>query len=375
MTEPGGVGNQDTTVREVHASAYTIPTDTPEADGTLAWTSTTLILVTACAGDETGFGWTYGPPAGAGFVNDELAAKVCGCNALDVGRAFDTMVKSVRNAGRAGVGGYAISAVDIALWDLKARLLGLALHRLLGAVRERVAVYGSGGFTTYDDAALREQLSRWVDEQQIPRVKIKIGESWGSCPGRDSSRMRLAREIIGPATELFVDANGGYGRKQAIRVMRDATDLDITWFEEPVSSDDLDGLREVRDAVDADVAAGEYGSDVVYFRRMCEAGAVDCLQVDASRCGGITEWLRAAAVAAAHGLQVSGHCAPHLHAHVAAATPNLRHLEWFYDHVRVESIAFDGTLDPTGGSVRPDSSAPGHGLIVRYADLDQFRCR
>jgi L-alanine-DL-glutamate epimerase-like enolase superfamily enzyme len=149
----------------------------------------------------------------------------------------------------------------------------------------------------------------------------------------------------------------------------------VTWFEEPVSSDDLDGLREVRDAVAQDVAAGEYGYDLTYFRRMCQAGAVDCLQVDASRCGGVTEWLRAAAVAASYGLGVSGHCAPHLHAHAAAAIPNLRHLEWFHDHVRIESVFFDGVLDPAGGAVRPDPHAPGLGLTLRGPDVERYRVR
>ena len=147
----------------------------------------------------------------------------------------------------------------------------------------------------------------------------------------------------------------------------------MRWFEEPVSSDDLDGLREVRDRGPADVAAGEYGYDLSYFRRMCAAGAVDCLQADVSRCGGITEWLRAAAVAAAHGLQISGHCAPHLHAHVAAAVPNLRHLEWFHDHVRIESMLFDGALDPAGGVIRPAPAAPGLGLVFRDADAKPYR--
>src|SRR6202035_4293652 len=141
---------------------------------------------------------------------------------------------------------------------------------------------------------------------------------------------------IGPDAELFVDANGGYTRKQAVRMALAMADQDVTWFEEPVSSDDLDGLREVRDQVTPDVTAGEYGYDLVYFARMVDAGPVDCLQIDVTRCGGITEWLRAAAVAAARGLQVSGHCAPNLHAHVAAAAQNFRHLEDFHDHVRIE---------------------------------------
>jgi L-alanine-DL-glutamate epimerase-like enolase superfamily enzyme len=204
-------------------------------------------------------------------------------------------------------------------------------------------------------------------------VKIKIGESWGSRTSRDLSRMGQARRVIGEDAELYVDANGGYTAKQAVRVMEAAADLDVRWLEEPVSSDDLAGLRQVRDAVRADVAAGEYGYDLFYFRRVCEAGAVDCLQADLSRCGGITEWLRVAAVAAAYGLRISGHCAPHLHAHVAAATPNLRHLEWFHDHVRIESLFFDGALDPAGGVLRLDAKAPGNGLTLRRADAEPYR--
>jgi L-alanine-DL-glutamate epimerase-like enolase superfamily enzyme len=236
-----------------------------------------------------------------------------------------------------------------------------------------VPVYGSGGFTTYDEARLAEQLGGWVHGQGIPRVKIKIGESWGTRTDRDLERIRQARAVIGDEAALFVDANGGYTAKQAVRVAAAMAESDVTWFEEPVSSDDLGGLGFVRGLVRPDVAAGEYIWDLTDARRMLAAGAVDCLQADASRCGGITEWQRVAALAEAHGLEVSGHCAPHLHAAVAAAAPNLRHLEWFHDHVRIESLAFDGTLDPTGGAVRPDDGAPGHGLTLREADLAQHR--
>ncbi|MFB4319177.1 enolase C-terminal domain-like protein [Actinomadura sp. 21ATH] len=366
-------GGADPAVDAVEAAAYTVPTDVPEADGTLAWDSTTLVLVEASAAGVTGLGWTYGPPACAALVRGELAGVVRGRAALDVGGAWEAMVRAVRDDGRPGAVGYAISAVDVALWDLKARLLGLPLHRLLGAVRERVPVYGSGGFTTYDEERTATQLGEWTCRLRIPRVKIKIGESRGTETGRDLERMRLAREVVGPAVELYVDANGGYSRKQAVRVMREAADLDVRWLEEPVPSDDLAGLREVRGAVLPDVAAGEYGYDLAYFQRMCRAGAVDCLQADISRCGGITEWFRAAAVAAAHGLEISGHCAPHLHAHAAAATPGFRHLEWFHDHVRIESMLFDGVLDPAGGAVVPDPDAPGLGLAFKRADAEPYR--
>jgi L-alanine-DL-glutamate epimerase-like enolase superfamily enzyme len=363
----------DTAIESVGASVYTVPTDAPEADGTLSWDSTTMVLVQIRAANVTGTGWTYGSPACAAIVAGKLAGVVCGRDPMDTAGAFEAMVRAVRNDGRPGAVGYAISAVDVALWDLKARLLGLSLPRLLGAVRTEVPVYGSGGFTTYSDRQLADQLGGWAVEQRIPRVKIKVGESWGTAAGRDLERMARAREVIGPETELFIDANGGYSRKQAVRIMSAASDLDVRWLEEPVSSDDLDGLREVRNAVRADVTAGEYGYDLAYFQRMCAAQAVDCLQADVSRCGGITEWLRTAAVAASYGLEISGHCAPHLHAAVATAVPNLRHLEWFHDHVRIESMFFDGALDPAGGTVHPDPDAPGLGLTLRAADAERYR--
>jgi L-alanine-DL-glutamate epimerase-like enolase superfamily enzyme len=364
---------QTSVIDGVEVAVYTVPTDAPEGDGTLAWASTTMILVQVHAGHTVGTGWTYGSTGVATVITGKLAGIITGHDALDVGSAWTAMVTAVRNDTRQGAVGYAISAVDVALWDLKARLLDLPLHRLLGTVRDEVPVYGSGGFTTYTQTQLRDQLDGWVQKQQIPRVKIKIGESWGTRERRDLDRIRQTRDVIGPHVELYVDANGGYQRKQAIRVLRAAADQDIRWAEEPVSSDDLNGLREIRDAVTADVTAGEYGYDLPYFQRMCAAGAVDCLQADVSRCGGITEWLRVAAVAASHGLQISGHCAPHLHAHAAAATPNLRHLEWFHDHIRIESQFFDGTLDPTGGAVSPDRSAPGHGLTLRRESAQRYR--
>ncbi len=361
-------------VTGLESAAYTVPTDAPEADGTMSWDSTTLVLVRVHAAGQTGLGWTYAPEACAELVTGTLGPVVTGLDAFDIPAAAEAMARTVRNVGRTGLACYAISAVDCALWDLKARLLGLPLHRLLGSVRREVAIYGSGGFTTYGERQLQDQLAGWAHGQQIPRVKIKIGQGRGSNEARDLARIQQARVAIGPDTALFVDANGAYTAKQAIRVLRAAATDRVSWFEEPVSSDHLAGLRTVRRAVDADVAAGEYGTGLFYFRRLCDAGAVDCLQADVSRCGGITEWLRIAAIAAAHGLEVSGHCAPHLSVAVAAATPNFRHLEWFHDHVRIENLFFDGTLDPHGGTVRP-GDRPGNGLSLRSTETERYRVR
>ncbi|MFC0865966.1 enolase C-terminal domain-like protein [Sphaerimonospora cavernae] len=360
-------------IDDVRAAAYRVPTDRPEADGTFAWDATTMVVAEIRTGEVTGTGWTYAPAAAAPFVAEMLAPVVTGAAALDIPGIWQAMAGRVRNAGRPGLAFYAISAVDVALWDLKARLLGVPLVSLFGAARDRVPVYGSGGFTTYDDDATAAHLRHWVHERGIPRVKIKIGESWGTAPARDLHRVALAREVIGPDAELYVDANGGYPAKQAVRMERRMRDHDVRWFEEPVSSDDLAGLRLVRERADADVAAGEYGGDQDYFTRMCEADAVDCLQIDATRCGGFTGWFGAAAVAAGHNLQVSAHCAPNLHVPAAAATPNLRHVEWFHDHVRIESELFDGAADPAGGAVRVGADRPGLGLTLRHGAAERYR--
>ncbi|MGN6611809.1 MAG: enolase C-terminal domain-like protein [Angustibacter sp.] len=360
------MAGQSPVVEELTTTVLTVPTDAPESDGTAEWTSTTMVVVRARSAGVTGLGWTYGPAACGALVDGLLREVVVGRPVAAVTGTWAAMVHRARNATRAGAVGYAISAVDVALWDLKARLLDTALADLLGRAHDQVPVYGSGGFTSYDDDRLAEQLRGWAVEQQIPRVKIKIGRPGGVHHDRDVERMMVSRNAIGPDAQLFVDANGAYSAKQALRTIEAARDAgaDVTWFEEPVSSDDLDGLRLVRDHTASDVAAGEYGTDVGYFRRMCTAGAVDCLQADATRCGGYTEWLRAAAVAASFELDVSAHCAPNLHAPVAAAVPNLRHIEWFHDHVRIEQQLLRGALDPQGGAVVPDSDRPGHGLTL-----------
>ncbi len=364
---PGGA-----VVSSVRAAAYTVLTDAPEGDGTLTWDSTTLVVVEVCADGVLGTGWTYTAAAAAPLIRHVLAPVVEGSDALATVSTWEAMVRALRNIGRTGLGGMALSAVDTALWDLRARLLGVPLHRLLGSDLTSVPLYGSGGFTTYDHDQLVEQLTGWVHDDGMEAVKIKIGESWGRRESRDLDRVRQSREIVGPDVGLFVDANGGYTVGQAIRVGRALDELDVHWFEEPVSSDDLAGLRHVREHTRSDTAAGEYGDSLDYFHTMLGARALDCVQVDITRCGGTTELLRIAALAAAAQIDVSGHCAPHLHAPVLAASSNLRHLEYFHDHVRIERMFFDGTPDPVNGRL-PLSHLPGHGLMFRGETAERYR--
>jgi L-alanine-DL-glutamate epimerase-like enolase superfamily enzyme len=355
-------------VERVSVSAYEIPTDEPESDGTLEWDSTTLVLVEVAGGGETGLGFTYSDASAARLIEGKLADVVSGCDVMSPQAAWSAMQSAVRNLGQQALSAMAISAVDVALWDLKARLLGVALADLLGRFHERARVYGSGGFTSYSDERLAEQLAGWAAEG-IPRVKMKVGRD----PDRDLERVRVARSAIGPNVELMVDANGAWERKQALRWMeRLAEEFSVTYVEEPVTSDDLDGLRLLRDRAPAgmNVAAGEYGWDLPYFARM--APCVDIQQADVTRCGGITGLLRVDAVCKEHSIPFSAHCAPAISAHACSAMETFTHLEYFHDHVRIESMLFDGTLAPEGGELRPDSSRPGLGLELRREAAEEY---
>ncbi|MBV9785176.1 MAG: mandelate racemase [Acidisphaera sp.] len=358
-------------IERLRAHAYTIPTDKPEADGTIAWDSTTLVLVEIEAGGQTGLGYSYADESIVGLITGKLTEAVGQGDAMDTGAAWLAMQRSVRNLGRQGLAACAISAVDTALWDLKAKLAGLPLCLLLGRFRDAVPIYGSGGFTTYTDDELREQFSGWIERDGCAWVKMKIG----THPEQDPHRVGIARAAIGERG-LFVDANGALTVKQALGEMQGfLREHGVLWFEEPVSSDDLEGLRRLRDRAPApmEVAAGEYGYESDYFRRMLQSGAVDVQQADATRCGGITGFLQAAALCEAFHIDLSGHCAPALHLHAACAAPRFRHLEWFHDHVRIEHMLFDGAPVPADGKIQPDLSRPGLGLAFKHQDAERYR--
>jgi L-alanine-DL-glutamate epimerase-like enolase superfamily enzyme len=356
-------------VERLKVSAFKIPTDAPESDGTFAWDSTTLVLVEAEAAGNTGIGYSYADTAAAALIKDTLAEVVRGRDAMAVPGHWVAMVQAIRNLGRPGIASMAIAAVDTALWDLKARILDVPLVTLFGAVRDGVPVYGSGGFTSYSVAKLQQQLGGWSDNG-IARVKMKIGRD----PERDIERVRAAREAIGPGTELFVDANGAYSRKQALAMAEAFDEFGVSWFEEPVSSDDLAGLRLLRDRAPPgmNIAAGEYGYDLRYFRRMLKAGAVDVLQADATRCAGFTEFLKVDALCEARCMPLSSHCAPILHLHPCCASPRVRHMEYFHDHVRIATMLFDGVPAPVDGVLHPNLSRPGLGLEFKHADAQQY---
>jgi L-alanine-DL-glutamate epimerase-like enolase superfamily enzyme len=362
---------RDAAIRRVAARAFEVPTDQPEADGTLSWDKTTMVLVEIEAGGATGIGYTYADASLVPLIAGKLAAIAQERDAFDIAGIDAALWRGVRNLGRSGLAATAISAIDIALWDLKAKLLDLPLAKLLGRRRDRARIYGSGGFTSYSDDTLRRQLAGWVEKDGCRWVKMKIG----SEPEDDPRRVEVARRAVGPDAGLFVDANGAFTPQRAVALAEQIAAQRVTWFEEPVTSDNAEGLAFVRSHAPTgmEIAAGEYGYTLDDFVRLLVRPSVDVIQIDVTRCGGVSGFLQAAALCDARHIDLSGHCAPAAHRHVACAAPRFRHLEWFHDHVRIEHMFFDGAPQPKDGAIAPDPSAPGLGLRLKERDAERFR--
>ncbi len=361
---------EEINIKDLKVSAYTIPTEEPESDGTIEWNSTTMILVEIRGGGQSGIGYTYAGISSAYFIDKNLKNIVTGKNAMNIPWILKSMIDSVRNNGNCGIIAMAVSAIDNALWDLKAKITGLPLASLLGKVRDDFQIYGSGGFTSYTIEKLQNQLSGWA-EKGIKQVKMKVGRQ----PDKDVERVKKAREAIGKDTALFVDANGAYTARQALEKSYKFNEFGVTWFEEPVPASDLSGLKFIRNhaPVSMNIAAGEYGYNLPYFEQMLEAQAVDVLQADATRCGGISTFLKAGQTCEAHQLPFSSHCAPALHLHAGLSLPSFFTAEYFYDHVRIEAMLFDGISPPVNGALHADMSRPGFGLEFKHKDAERYK--
>ncbi len=357
-------------IRDLAVSTYRVPTATPsESDGTYVWNATTLVLVEASAGDATGIGYSYADESTASLIHHSLARVARGMDAFSIPRVWSALVAAVRNLGRPGIASMAISAIDVALWDLKAKLLDVPLVTLLGAARDAAPVYGSGGFTSYTDDKLRSQLAGWV-AAGVSRVKMKIGRDAAA----DVKRVAAARGAIGDDAELFVDANGAYSSAQAVAQAQRFAESRVTWFEEPVYHGDLAGTRFVREHSPAgmEISLGEYGYEPRMFVDIIDARAVDVVQADATRCEGISGLLVVDGLCEGAMLPLSTHCAPALHLHPACALKRLRHVEYFFDHVRIEHLLFDGAVEPRDGALHPDLTRPGLGLELKRADAARY---
>ncbi len=355
----------------VEVAAYKVPTATDEeSDGTLVWDSTSVVVVEITADGRTGPGYTYCHPAAAEVIKSKLASVIEHADPLMPQHAWSELQVEARQLGHAGIAAMAISAVDIAMWDLKAKLLDCCLADALPRFHESVPIYASGGFTNYSEQQLRAQVRAWAD-QGFSSMKIKVGRDKVADPGR----IDVVRSVAGPNVELMVDGNGAYTPQEALHWAGSFREQGVTYFEEPLSSQDLHGLADLRRRAPAGlaIAAGEYGWNLPYFQQMLDAGAVHILQADVTRCGGITNLLRIDGLCKARNLPFSAHCAPAVSAHACCAMETVVHIEYFFDHYRIERMLFEGTLDPDEGLLAPDRSRPGLGLELKREEAERYR--
>lgn len=362
--------NLDLKITSGQITALKIPTDRPESDGTAKWDSTTIIIVELTAAGVTGLGYAYTNVAAATVAQELVDKEILNQQAFDIPQLHSAMNNKTRNWGRPGLVSNAISAIDTCLWDLKARVLNQPLLSLIGKARDEIQAYGSGGFTSYSEKELIDQLTGWASEG-FGSVKMKVGRE----PDKDVARVAAVQKALDGRAKLYVDANGAYDRQQALVKSRQFGDQGVTWFEEPVTSDDRIGLRYLVDRAPdlMQIAAGEYIYVLDDARLMIEAQAVDVLQSDVTRCGGISNFVKIGNLCETFHFPLSGHTAPSLHAILCCALVPACNLEYFHDHVRVENMIFDGVPQPVRGKLKPDLSRPGLGLEFKRIDSERFR--
>lgn len=360
----------ETAITSAQISAFTIATDQPESDGTAKWDSTTILIVELSAHGVTGLGYSYCNLASAYVAKELIEKHVFHADAFDIPSLHSALDRQVRNWGRPGLVSNAISAIDTALWDLKARVLGQPLVKLLGQVRESIHAYGSGGFTSYTEKELIHQLTNWASEG-FSCVKMKIGRQ----PDEDVARVAAVQKALKGRAQLYVDANGAYDRQQALHKSHEFGDLGVSWFEEPVTSDDRIGLHFMVERAPAvmKIAAGEYIYVLDDARLMIDAHAVDVLQTDVTRCGGISNFLKIGDLCEISHYPYSAHTAPSIHATLCCSILPAMNVEYFHDHVRIEHMIFDGAAMAVNGMLKPDLSRSGLGLEIKRADAEKYQ--
>jgi L-alanine-DL-glutamate epimerase-like enolase superfamily enzyme len=321
----------------------------------------------------TGLGIGTPHPAVRAVVESSLKPILLGEEPFAIERLWEAMFWRVRGYGRKGVAFCALSAVDIALWDLKAKALGLPLYRLLGTYTDRVPIYGSGGWTDFSEAELVAEQTGYIERLGVRSVKMKVAKDFGTAEREDLRRLAAVRKAVGDEIEILVDANNGYYAKQAIAMSKAFEDYNVRWFEEPVLADDIDGLAAVARATTIPVATGEHEYTKYGFKDLIARGGADIVQPDIGRVGGVTEWLKAAQLAAAFNLPVAPHAFQVVSLHVACATPNLRIVEYLGVSEEADLLWYTDFPRPVDGWWSPDPDRPGLGLELDPHAVERYR--
>jgi D-arabinonate dehydratase len=305
------------------------------------------------------------------LIESSLKPLLIGQDPLAIEKLWDDMFWQVRGVGRKGIAFCAISAVDTALWDLKAKFFNVPLYKLLGAYTDTVPIYGSGGWTHFNLDELLAEQTGYV-EQGMKSVKMKVGKDFGRSEREDIERLAAVRAAVGDDIEVLIDANNGYYAKQAIRMAREFEPYHVGWFEEPVLADDIDCLAAVAAAIDIPVATGEHEYTKFGFRDLIARGGADIVQPDIGRVGGVTEWLKVAHLAHAFNLPVAPHAYQVIHLHVACAIPNLRIVEYLGIVEEFDKIVYTEFPQPKEGMWSPDPDKPGLGLALNPEIVQKY---
>jgi len=363
-------------ITDVRLEMFKWPRHKPITNGLYTYTHTLLNIVVIDTDEGVqGFGLAGGmestPEVGYWFT-EHFKKGLIGADPLDNERLWHAMWRP-KLVGRRGISTRIISGIDIALWDLKAKCANMPLYKLLGGFTNRVDTYIAGGY--YEEGKGLTELAAEMErnvELGARAVKIKVG----AVPiNEDVERVRVCRETVGPDVRLMVDANNAYRHYEAIAFARKAEKYDLFWFEEPVEPDDYVGQREITQATSIPVAAGENEYTRYGFRDMINQRVVDILQPDALILGGVTEFMKVAALAQSHDMDIAPHGSQYVHIHLVAAVPNGLILEYYRDSVDpMHGKIWKHELDIKDGYVyAPDR--PGLGLEPDWDAIEEFRIK
>jgi L-alanine-DL-glutamate epimerase-like enolase superfamily enzyme len=314
-------------ISSIRTQIVELPADEPLA-GAIENPRATRAFVTLQIGTDDGvdgIGVTYfgGPLSGAlRLAVDQLGALIIGEDPLLLERIVKTLRDAAGHAGAAGIFTLALSAIDMALWDIKGKALNLPLWKLLGGARDRVPTYASGALMRGLPLDRATASARRLVELGFRQMKMQLALPGDTSPQREVARARAIRESVGPDIALMVDINQRWRAEQAIDIGRRLEDLGLAWLEDVTAADDFAGLARVTAALSTPIAGGEYVWGIVPFRHMLEARSVDIVMIDLVRVGGITQWLKVAGMAEAFNLPVVSHLIPEVHVHLIGAIPN-----------------------------------------------------
>jgi L-alanine-DL-glutamate epimerase-like enolase superfamily enzyme len=355
---------------DVHLVSSEVPAGIADSTRKVETLGFAIVRVTTDQGLE-GIGVTYhevGGEATRELIRRNMAPRLIGRDPLETEVLWQEFFHYLRGVGRKGLSFCALSAIDIALWDLKGKIAGLPVYRLLGGTRSRMPVYASGGWTSYDDDQLVAEMKSMV-ARGYAIIKMKVGFDGGRKINRDVVRVRKVRDAVGPDIRILVDANNCFDAATAVQLANRIRECDITLFEEPVFADDIPGLARFRRGTDIPLATGEHEYTKFGVRDLLLAEAADIVQVDGARVGGYTEMLKCAALTQAWNVGFAPHAMEHIHMSLVAAIPNALFLERLLMFEGVTERVFKNAPAPVDGHMTvPD--VPGIGLEL---DMDYIR--